>query len=54
MCDAEANAFEEGYDAYWDGVDPDDNPHPSGTQQQCSWDQGWSQAQLEDSDAEQK
>ena len=42
------NAFEEGYDAYWDGIDADDNPHPSGTEQRSSWDEGWSQAQLED------
>ena len=44
--------FQEGYDAYWGGVDPDDNPYPSGAQQHSSWDEGWSQAQLEDDGAE--
>lgn len=45
-------AFEEGYDAYWDGVDSDNNPHPHGTEQHPSWDEGWSQAQLEDEQEE--
>ncbi len=44
-------AFEDGYDAYWAGVDSDDNPHKPGTEGQYSWDEGWSQAQLEDEDA---
>jgi len=43
--------FQEGYDAYWQGVDPDDNPYVSGSEQSDSWDEGWSQAQLEDDDA---
>lgn len=46
MTDREA--FQRGYDAYWNGVDCDDNPYISGTEQHSSWDEGWSQAQLED------
>ena len=42
------NTFEEGYAAYWTGVDADDNPHSIETEQHSSWDDGWSQAQLED------
>lgn len=41
-------ASEEGYDAYWDGVDSGDNPHAHGTTQHSSWDEGWLQAQLDD------
>jgi ribosome modulation factor len=44
----ENKAFQEGYEAYWGGVDPDDNPYASGTADRLSWDEGWSQAQLED------
>ena len=47
---SENKAFQEGYDAYWDGVDPDDNPYRSETAEHFSWDEGWSQAQLEDDD----
>ncbi len=45
------NAFEDGYEAYWEGVDPDDNPFSPGTAHASSWDEGWSQAQLEDADS---
>ena len=48
----EDSAFQEGYDAYWDGVDPDDNPYVSGSEQQFSWDEGWSQAQLENEETD--
>lgn len=44
----EDEAFETGYEAYWEGVDPDDNPHKAGTNEHASWDEGWSQAELED------
>ena len=40
----------EGYDAYWDRIDPDDNPYRSDTADHRYWDEGWSQAQLEDDD----
>lgn len=42
------SAFLEGYEGYWSRVDPDDNPYPSETNEHFCWDQGWSQAQLED------
>jgi hypothetical protein len=44
----EDEGFQEGYDAYGDGVDPDDNPYPFGSEQHLSWAEGWSQAQLDD------
>jgi hypothetical protein len=47
---SENESFQEGYDAYWDGIDPDDNPYPPEAADRLSWDEGWSQAQLEDDD----
>jgi hypothetical protein len=47
---SENRAFQEGYDAYWDGVDPDDNPYRSESAEHFSWDEEWSQAELEDDD----
>jgi hypothetical protein len=46
----EEDAFEAGYDAYWDDVDPESNPFKPETAEQRAWDEGWSQAQLEDDD----
>jgi hypothetical protein len=46
----EDKAFQEGYDSYWGGVDPDDNPYQSETVEHFCWDEGWSQAELEDDD----
>lgn len=43
-------AFEEGYGAYWARLDPDDNPYQPGTPERLAWDEGWSQAQLEDNE----
>ncbi len=43
-------AFEEGYDAYWARLDPDDNPYPPGTPERRSWDEGFAQAELEDNE----
>ena len=45
-------AVREGYDAYWDGVDSDDNPYIFETDEHYAWDEGWSQAQLEDGSAD--
>ena len=42
------SAFFEGYDAYWEGVDADDNPYVPGGSDRFLWDQGWAQAQMED------
>jgi hypothetical protein len=33
----ESNAFNAGYDAYWDGVDPDDNPFKPETPDRRAW-----------------
>ena len=44
----ETDVFQEGYEGFWDGVDPDDNPYVYGSIESLSWDEGWSQAQLED------
>jgi hypothetical protein len=41
-------AFLDGYDAYWEGADPDDNPYAGGDNDHFLWEQGWSQAQMED------
>jgi hypothetical protein len=45
------DAFEAGYDAYWGGVDPEDNPFKPETPEHRAWDEGWSQAQLEDDES---
>lgn len=45
---ADSDAFQEGYDAYWDGVDLDDSPYVLGTEHSFRWDEGWSHAQVED------
>ena len=34
---ANNDAYHEGYDAYWDGVDVSDNPYEEGTDGHCSW-----------------
>lgn len=44
------DAFAEGYDAYWDGVDVGDNPHDEGTESHRLWDEGWREARKHDYD----
>ena len=44
-------AFERGYSAYWSHLDPDHNPYRSGTAEFRSWDDGWSQGQLDDGES---
>lgn len=44
-------AFEAGYAAYWAHVPPHDNPYPYGTSEFRSWDDGWSQASLDDGES---
>jgi len=44
------DAFEEGYDAYWDGSDVEDNPYDEGTENHLSWNRGWSKAREHDYD----
>ena len=46
------DAFQQGYDAYWDGVDPDDNPHLAESEEHFRWDEGWAQAQLDDEETD--
>ena len=43
-------AFEEGYDAYWEGVDVSDNPHEEDTDERRSWEEGWRSARKHDYD----
>ncbi len=45
-------AFEEGYDAYWDGADVSDNPHKEEKDADArrSWDEGWRAARKHDYD----
>ena len=44
-------AFEAGYAAYWARVAPDNNPHAFGTNEFRPWDDGWSQASLDDGES---
>jgi ribosome modulation factor len=43
-------AYDEGYDAYWDGVDEGDNPYDEGTDERRSWNEGWLKARQHDYD----
>jgi ribosome modulation factor len=43
-------AFQEGYDAYWDGVDISDNPYEQETDDFRRWEEGWVQARNHDYD----
>ena len=48
----DSDAFEEGYDAYWDGLQVEDNPYDPEKQseEQRSWDEGWLAARRHDYD----
>ena len=45
-------AFDQGYDAYWDGVDESDNPYDEAkdADARLSWDQGWRKGREHDYD----
>ena len=45
-------AYEAGYDAYWEGVDVADNPYNRETEPEeaQSWDEGWHKAREHDYD----
>lgn len=45
-------AYDEGYDAYWDGVDEDDNPfkEEDEPENRRQWDAGWRKARVNDYD----
>jgi ribosome modulation factor len=46
------DAYEEGYDAYWEGVDLNDDPYDEETEDALweSWGAGWRAAQHDDHD----
>jgi ribosome modulation factor len=44
------DAFDEGYDAYWDGADVTDNPYKEHTDDHRSWEEGWRAARQHDYD----
>lgn len=46
------DTFEAGYDAYWDGIDREDNPHDPEREpkEHLSWLQGWCKAREHDYD----
>jgi hypothetical protein len=44
------DAFDEGYDAYWDGVEVSDNPYEEDTDGHRSWEEGWRAARKHDHD----
>jgi ribosome modulation factor len=44
------DAFEEGYNAYWEGVDVSDNPYEEDTDGHRSWEKGWRAARKHDYD----
>jgi hypothetical protein len=44
------DAFEDGYDAYWEGMDLSSNPHDADTEEYCAWEDGWRVAQKHDYD----
>jgi len=48
------DAFEAGYDAYWDGGDPEDYPFKADTPERRTWDEGWAQAEMEDEGGEEE
>jgi ribosome modulation factor len=44
------NAYDEGYDAYWDGSDVSDNPYDEETEERRYWEDGWRAARKHDYD----
>jgi len=44
------DSYEEGYDAYWDGVDVSENPYEEDTEAHRSWENGWRAARQHDHD----
>ncbi len=45
-------AYDEGYDAYWDGVDCEENPYDpeQEPEKRNSWEEGWREARKHDYD----
>ena len=45
------DAYDEGYDAYWDGIDCEDNPYQEDEpEKRSSWEEGWREARKHDYD----
>jgi hypothetical protein len=44
------DAYDEDYNAYWDGVDVSDNPCDNGTEERRFWEDGWRAARKHDYD----
>ena len=44
------DAYDEGYDAYWEGADVSTNPYSECSEEYVSWDLGWRTAQGHDYD----
>jgi ribosome modulation factor len=44
MLMATNDAYKEGYDANWDGVDVSDNPYEEDTEEYRHWEDGWRSA----------
>ncbi len=45
-------AYDEGYDAYWDGIEREDNPYDpeQESEKHNSWEEGWREARKHDYD----
>jgi hypothetical protein len=48
----DTDAYEEGYDTYWDGGDASENPYDEKEEPDArlAWEQGWRKAQEQDYD----
>ena len=46
------DAYDEGYDAYWDGIAREDNPYDKEKEpvKRNSWEEGWREARKHDYD----
>ena len=44
------DAFEDGYDVYWEEMDLSSNPHDEDTEEHRSWEDGWRAARKHDYD----
>jgi ribosome modulation factor len=49
---ADREAHDDGYDAYWEGLDRADNPHDADqeSEKHNSWEEGWREARKHDYD----
>lgn len=47
---ADNDAYHEGYDAYWDGVDVSNNPYDEEIEERRSWEAGWRAGRRHDYD----